>query len=262
MTTANLAAVGSLARLLTPSSLGISTEIAPDDGMYGGNLEHYLSVCHSALRCLGASALLAGSAEPGRILDLPSGHGRVMRGLRAAFPRAELTACDPSVAAVEECRRAFGAVPLASPLDPSVLHLDGRYDIVWCGSLFTHLDLERWRAFLSLFDRHLAPGGLLVFTTHGRKAHKWLRDGHTEYGLTALQMYGLDSVLIRSLVADADKTGFGYVDFPGHRGHGVSLSTLPFVVEEVQRHTSLRLVTTTEHGWDNHHDVIACAKPG
>ena len=52
--------IAAFARLLAQSDLAVSAEIAPGDGMYAGNLEHYLGVGRSALRCIGAAALLAG----------------------------------------------------------------------------------------------------------------------------------------------------------------------------------------------------------
>ena len=41
--------------------------------------------------------------EVARLLDLPCGHGRVMRYLRAAFPRAEITGCDLLRDGVDHC---------------------------------------------------------------------------------------------------------------------------------------------------------------
>src|SRR6185312_11632826 len=99
------------------------------------------------------------------------------------------------------------------------------------------------------------------FSTHGRRTQRWLRQGHADNGMNMLQMYGLDTVLCRNLLAEAERTGFGYVDYPGQKGYGISLSSLSWVTSQVQSLTSLRIVTTCEHGWDEHHDVVACMKP-
>src|SRR5882672_2627015 len=114
-----------LARLLHPERLAISDEIAPKDGMYNGNLTHYMGVGYSALRCIGSNLLVAGVAEPARILDLPCGHGRVMRALRAAFPAAEITGCDLDQDGVAHCGRVFGATGVVSEEEPRSIRLPG-----------------------------------------------------------------------------------------------------------------------------------------
>jgi len=244
-----------------PSTLEISTEISLNDGMYAGNVAHYLGVGHSALRCIQNSLLLVGAPEPKRILDLPSGHGRVLRALRARFPTAEITACDLERDGVDYCAQAFDAVPAYSVDDPEEIALSGPYDLIWCGSLLTHLPMGRWEPFLQLFDNLLAPGGVVVFTTHGRKTEGWLRRDTTDAGLSMEQMYGLTQSLVTDLLEGLAQSGFGYVDYPNQHGYGISVSSLPFVVGLVQRATGLRVATCLEHGWDEHQDVIACAKP-
>ena len=78
------------------------------------------------------------------ILDLPSGYGRVMRFLKAEFPEAALTACDVIREGVDFCARTFGARAIYGKEDPSELELDERFDLIWCGSLLTHVDEENW----------------------------------------------------------------------------------------------------------------------
>ena len=229
--------------------------------MYAGNLAHYLGVGRSALHCIGAAMMLAKAHEPRRVLDFPCGHGRVMRALRAAFPSAEITGCDLDQDGVEYCSEAFGAVGVISHQDPREIQLPGVYDLVWCGSLFTHLPRRKWEQFLALFERALAPGGVLVFTTHGRTTETWLRRKRTDAGLTIEAMYGLTADLSNDLLASFEREGLGYVDYPGQVDYGISLSSAPFVTGLVQRATSLRLVACLEHGWDEHQDVVACVQP-
>jgi cyclopropane fatty-acyl-phospholipid synthase-like methyltransferase len=205
--------------------------------------------------------LLAGSGEPSRVLDLPCGHGRVMRALRAAFRNAEITGCDLDRDAVDYCTRTFGATGIVSGEDLGAIRWPGAYDLVWCGSLLTHLPVEGWKEFLALFDRVLAPGGVLVFTTHGRRTAGWLRRRRTDAGLTLEQMYGLTTPLADELLSNFDRSGFGFVDYPRQEGYGISLSALPFVIGLAQRATGLGLVACLEHGWDEHQDVVACLKP-
>ena len=65
------------------------------------------------------------------------------------------------------CTAEFNATPVYSQEDIRRVSLDQFFDLIWCGSLFTHLDRDRWPAFLGFFADHLSPGGVLVFTTHG-----------------------------------------------------------------------------------------------
>lgn len=247
-------------RLQDPSALQISTEISRNDRMFAGNIAHYLGVGQSALRCIQGALVLVGAAEPRRILDLPCGHGRVVRTLRAAYPESEVTACDLDGDGVDYCAQAFGAVPVRSVENPEGIQLSGRYDLVWCGSLLTHLAAERWEGFLRLFEKILAPGGVVVFTTHGRRTEGWLRRGKADVGLSIEQIYGLTQPQVAELLEGFTRCGFAYVDYAGQQGYGISVSSLPFVIGLVQRFTDLRVAACLEHGWDEHQDVIACSK--
>ena len=71
--------------------------------LFGGTLAVQL-----IRQCLTA----VGTQEVRRVLDFGCGHGRVMRVLRAAFPDAELVACDIDQDAVSFCAETFGARPV------------------------------------------------------------------------------------------------------------------------------------------------------
>src|SRR5512144_2954446 len=112
-----------LEAVVHPDALPTSEEISSRDGMFAGNREHYFAVGRSALRAVGLALLAAGRPAPRRILDLPSGHGRVLRMLRAAWPDAEITACDLDHDGVRYCERTFGAIAVPSVVDPEEIPL-------------------------------------------------------------------------------------------------------------------------------------------
>jgi SAM-dependent methyltransferase len=227
-------------------------DISPQDGMQKDvPPEAYYRVGLSALSCIRLALEATGADEPRNILDLPSGYGRVLRMLKAAFPDAELTACDIDRAAVDFCAETFGAIPAYSTEDPSDLQLAGDYDLIWCGSLLTHLDAAGWRRFLPWFERQLRDGGILVFTTCGRSIAEELRTGRREFPVRDLD----------ALVAAYDADGFGYEPYPEHAwDYGISLSSPAWVCRELERYPSLRLATYTEQGWDGFQDAVTCVR--
>src|SRR5579862_782459 len=99
------------------------------DRMFKGDTEGYFGVGLSALRCIRFGLLAAGRREVTDILDLPCGHGRVLRFLQAEFPEANLVACDIEAAAVEFCAKTFGAVPVHGREEPGQIQLPGRFDL-------------------------------------------------------------------------------------------------------------------------------------
>jgi len=229
---------------------GLNREIAPGDEMYFGNAEHYFDVGESALQCIetGLFAALRRKSGVRRILDLPCGYGRVMRFLRKAFPSAHLTACDLHRDGVEFCAKQFGATPVVSRVEAADVPLEGKFDLIWCGSLLTHLPAGKCAEFLKLFQRLLPPGGILVFTTHGRSCELELANGK--------HRFGLDDRQIAQLLEEYRRTGFAYVDYTGHPGYGISLALPSYVMAHFIQQPGWRLLGYHESAWDNRQDAI------
>lgn len=226
--------------------------LSPKDAMFEGHAEHYFRVGEEGLRWIRNGLALAGSGEPRALLDLPCGHGRVLRWMRAAWPSAELTACDLDRDGVEFCAATFGARGVPAELEPARIALaPGTFDVVWVGSLLTHLDLPLWRAYIELFRRSLKPGGLLAFTTLGRFAAYRIRQGET---------YRLAQRHLAGLLAGFEDLGFAYVDYPGCEAYGICLARPDWVVRGVQAGDGWRLLGYCERGWDEHQDVVLCQK--
>lgn len=233
---------------------GVGTEISADDTMFRGNLDHYFQVGESARHCV-LSALYQARRHHStvrRILDLPCGHGRVLRFLRREFPAAELVACDLDRAGVDFCAKTFQATPVYSQTEVGAIPLGGEFDLIWCGSLLTHLDAARCKEFLGLFRRLLGPRGILVFTVHGRSCQRELAAGKNRHGL--------DDAQVRDLLSGYAATGFAYVDYRDASGYGFSLMHPRFVTATLVD-SNWNLLGYHEAGWDQRQDAIALQVP-
>jgi SAM-dependent methyltransferase len=233
----------------------VSLRISMADDMY--DLRHaqdYLRVGLSALWCITRvlDHLRTDRASIRSVLDLPSGGGRVLRFLQVAFPDAAHVACDTNEALVEFCAKAFGARAVHSVPDFNQLHLPGTFDLIWCGSLLTHIDETRCADLLRLFYNHLSPEGVCIFSTHGTTAVSLLRGGEATYGLSRLAQQ-----LLLSQVTDF---GFGYVNYDGQSKYGISLVKHDRMVALAETVGKWFLAAFLESGWDNHHDVYAFTK--
>jgi SAM-dependent methyltransferase len=226
-------------------------EISPQDNMSATGAEQYYRWGLAALEYIQV-ALRAAEADgqPRAILDLPSGYGRVLRMLRAAFPAASVTACDLNADAVEFCARTFGAIPVVSAPRPEEIKLPGRYDLIWVGSLLTHVDDAAWHGFLRVFSDHLVPGGVLVFTTIGRTFVDDLRHGRRRVGIKNVD----------ALIAAYDRAGFAYQDFASTEGYGITAVRPAWVCATLEQHPELELVAYTEGGWNGRQDAVACRR--
>lgn len=101
------------------------------------------------------------------ILDFGCGCGRVLRHLRH-LQGVKIYAVDPAPLLVEECRR---TVPFVRAFvigrNPPMPFADQSMDLVYCLSVFTHIDEEQQVAWRNEIQRVLRPGGLWLLTTQG-----------------------------------------------------------------------------------------------
>lgn len=231
----------------------LATGISPEDAMYEGlSALSYFAVGADALSLIRQSLLLAGIREPESILDLPCGHGRVLRWMRAEWPAARLVACDLDRPAVDWCSRTYGAEGVYSCEHLEDLRLPGPFDAVWVGSLLTHLDSDRWVPTLTALASSLRAGGCLVFSTHGQEHRERLARG----------AYAMDAASRADLLAGWDGDGFGYAAYPDRASYGVSLSTPAWVRSTVEVVPGIHHLATWIAGWNHHHDVYAYCRSG
>ncbi len=233
---------------MTPDS--VNSKIASSDTMYdASNPERYFAVGNSALKAIERARAGTGAAQPTRILDLGCGYGRVLRTLAAAYPNAALTACDIDAEAVQFCAETFGAEPLLGLADPEEMEFGEPFDLIWSGSLLTHVDWHAWSAYLTLFQRALSPAGVAMFSFHGKYVAERLKSSDYPYGLSPRQ---------RELVVHSyEDSGFGYHDYKPDSAYGISLSSPSWVLRAIDSRP-LRVVHLHERGWAEHQDLVGC----
>jgi CBS domain-containing protein/SAM-dependent methyltransferase len=246
-----LRSYGAAVTTLGAEPAALVQDIDPQDEMLEASAGDYYLVGADALARIREALALTGATTVSSVLDLGCGHGRVMRMLRAAFPSAKLTACDIDREAVDFCAASFDATPVYAGEDPGELRFGERFDLIWSGSLLTHLDSGRWEQVVSLFESALAPGGVVVFTTHGRRSAEMIRAGTT---------YNLGPDALARLLEGYEREGFGYSNYPHSDGYGISLARPSWVVSLLERRPELRLLMLKEAGWSNHQDVVACTR--
>lgn len=196
-------------------------------------------------------------AEVRSVLDLPCGHGRVLRHLVKLFPDAEFDACDLDEDGVRFCERTFGARGIVSDPELTRLKFDRTYDLIWVGSLFTHTSEERTFRWLRYLTERLSGQGVLVATFHGR----WSEHVHT------VAPYVNDGAW-QAILRGYRRSGYGYSDYADPESHGfiagaygVSMAKPHVLVRGIEGIPGVRIFLYRERGWLDHQDVVVLGRP-
>lgn len=110
------------------------------------------------------------SNKPAKVLEFAAGFGRVTRHLKALSPRTNLVASDIHLEARDFKQNELGVVARPSALDPRKLDVGSDFNLIFVLSLFSHLPHKSFAGWLKALYDALAPGGFLMFTTHGECA--------------------------------------------------------------------------------------------
>ncbi len=238
---------------------GIPGPVHVRDTMYDPSeekgIEYYLRAGRSAVAVL-RQTLEAAQRSPGsidRVIDYGCGYGRVLRHLPSFLPSADFVACDLDAEAVAFCRRAFAATGVVAPTEPADLELPTA-DLVWGGSVFTHLPAEPAQILFDRLGHSLRPGGVLVFSFHGHFAFAHL---DTLFG-------GAYADQAEAIPAEVAQHGLAYRSYPesyltlGEGSYGTAWHAAEtFRGWADESAVSLRELHHLPQGWDSFHDVIA-----
>lgn len=233
----------------------VNLEISTDDNMFvEGFDDHYFNVGFSGLINILTSLACAqkDKHDVKSILDFPSGWGRELRFIKVYFPEADITAGEIDERSLTFCREQFKVNTFLSQTDLSKISVKNKFDLIWCGSLFTHLSKFRFKQLLDFFYHSLNDDGVLCFTAHGRYARHLLDSREFTYGLNKWQ--------ITKLLLQHKITDYGYVNYRGAIDYGISLTRPSWIMRSLEVNDQLRVVSYKEKGYDNHQDVITCIK--
>lgn len=112
-----------------------------------------------------AAAHLTGPLSESRVLDYGCGWGRLTRFIARDLPPGSLCGCDPVAEILEVARESGVAAHFArSEFVPERLPFEGRFDLIFAFSVFTHLSEDAHRSCLDAIGDALEPGGLAVVT--------------------------------------------------------------------------------------------------
>jgi len=237
----------------------VSTEISKHEDMFAhgyedrGAMEHYLKVGRSAIDVIAEAMLAAGKSTASNVLDLPCGGGRVTRQLAAFLPEATIYVGDVNPNKVQAVVDSFGATPVDPNIDFSAAPTP-QFDLIWVGSLFTHLNHWLYEQALRWYLGSLAPDGVLVMTTHGRR-HENIQQAKPH---VPPETWAPASAAFKS-------QGFGFVPYnPANASDpleiGTTVNSPSWVMRLIERDPSVRIIALHEGGWVDAQDVLAIQK--
>ena len=229
---------GLVGRALSPWRLdGVPGRVHLNDFMLDSvdrqGAERYLASARTVMSALERALDRAGRAfDSGTWLDYGCGYGRVVRLLVQRMPSDRIWVTDINREGVEFCASEFGVHRLFPPGD---LRVTGqhRFDFIFAISVLTHLGEKDCRGVLEDLGNALAPGGVLLFTTHGSRA------------LAEVESYGPPYAERRDAIAAAvARTGIAYEPYAHYpdAALGMTWHTVEWVRDAVRRAHEGRLV--------------------
>jgi SAM-dependent methyltransferase len=225
------------------SHLPVDRTISPLDTMMApGREEEYFQIGRRALELVHFSSELCRKPHYPNILDLGCGYGRVMRWLRPHYPYAKITACDMEREGVDFCASRFGAVPVYSEPGMASLRFDQPFDLIWCGSVLTHLPPAEWLATFDRLVRWTAECGIIVFTTQGR---------YFASALARDRSHLAGDVDHPALLDEFARTGFAFQKYFGNPDgtYGITLNSPEWIMGLAQKHPGLIVRSFIEESW-------------
>lgn len=100
------------------------------------------------------------------LLDFAAGYGRVTRFLVAEYGCDNVFVADIKTKAVDFVREQFGCEGWPSSFTPEAFTPNRKFNVIYVGSLFSHLPEELFKRWLVVLRNLLTENGILILSTH------------------------------------------------------------------------------------------------
>ena len=189
-----------------------------------------------------------------RFLDFACSSGRVLRHFLAHSPNSESYGNDLAANAVRWMRTYLPGrgIYFQNTIVPKLPLEDASFDLIFCGSIFTHLD-EFEEAWLLELRRVLKPGGCAFITFQSDRNWAELKPGNPVFEHLTKHPYSSVDVEARPVLASClvgpmpgGRIVFRYMPAPLHNMH--SFHSSDYVRERWGRIFELRRLVPRSHG--------------
>jgi ubiquinone/menaquinone biosynthesis C-methylase UbiE len=241
------------------NSTGFNKILNPKDKEFNNNIEQYFSIGNDALSICVHALIDNKLSPPKKILDFPSGSGRVLRHLKSYFKDSLITACDLYEDHLNFCVNNFQVNGMLSEVDISKLNVKEPFDLIFVGSLLTHLPLIQYENLLEFLHKSLNQNGIAIVTTEGRFSI------YAHYN----NFKFIDNDKFKIAEDEYNKNGFGFVDynhdfiksnFEKHETYGLTLTHPSFLINKIMNMKGLSVVGHKERAWNRHQDIYILQK--
>ncbi len=234
--------------------------------MNAASVEAYFRTTRSAATAI-YTALEAAEVEPTQVrsaLDFGCGYGRVYRAFPVMFPNASLVASDLMDEAATFCASTFGGRAVQSN-EAMTVDLGERFDVIWLGSVLTHLPRPAWDRLHALLAAHTHPGGVVIYTVHGARSLEQMEEGPLKRN-----PHLIEAAQWQRIKSSVGETGFEFVSQrpANHEAainmgmnvtreeYGFCFTSRHWVCEYAAGLTDWTLVGYFDRLWGNNHDVV------
>jgi SAM-dependent methyltransferase len=176
------------------------------------------------------------------MLEFASGYGCLTRHLKGILPDVQSTACDIHAEAVRFTQEKLGEKAIVSCVNPDDFNCQSGYDVVFALSFFSHMPRSTWGRWLAALYAAVSPGGVLIFTTHGKVSAK-------HFGSPPLSADGY------WFLSDSEQKDLDVANY------GQTIVTEDFVRREIADKLNSKPLIFREGFWWGHQDCYVVRKP-
>lgn len=235
--------------------LDLIFDVHPDDGMLKPNNGKYYLRCgyevhDEILKFFAENDQSTDKIE--NFLDFACGFGRITRWLTHVAPKSNYYVCDIMNNASQFCADSFGAKFLPGFNTFKEYKFEQKFDMIWVGSLFTHLNERNLVGYFNMLTESLNKDGIIVFTLHGLEVVKRIRFN--------LKNYNMSDESMQQMILDYDHNNFGYANYNHSKSYGISISNYTWFHNLMSKRPHLALRKFIPSGWVGHQDLVFVQK--